>query len=58
MDKCDVVYIVEFYSAIKRELMPVTWMDLEMVTPSEAKPVKTNTLCIHSSQGSAVFLNL
>ena len=49
MNKCDVVYIVEYYSAIKREIMPVTWMDLEMVTPSEAEPIKTNILSTHSS---------
>ena len=38
MDKEDVLYTVEYYSAIKKnEIMPfaATWMDLEMIILSE-----------------------
>ena len=37
MDKEDVVYTMEYYSAIKKEIVPfaATWMDLEIIILSE-----------------------
>ena len=46
MDKEDVVYIMNYYTAIKKhEVMPfaATWMDLEIITLSEVSQTeKTN----------------
>ena len=45
MDKEDVVYTMEYYSAIKKnEIMPfaATWMDLEIIILSEVSQTKTN----------------
>ena len=41
------IYTVEYYSAIKNEIMPfvATWMDLEMIILSEVSQTKTNTVC-------------
>ena len=47
MDKEDVVYIMEHYSAIqKNEIMPfvATWMNLEVTIVSEVNQKKTNTI--------------
>ena len=43
-------YAMEYYSAIKKnEIMPfaVTWMQLEIITLSEARRRKTNTIRYH-----------
>ena len=48
MDKEDVIYITEYYSAIKKnEIMPsaATWMDLEIIILSEVRQRKTNIIC-------------
>ena len=47
MDKEDVVYIMEYYSAIKKnEIMQfaATWIDLEMIILSEVSQTKTNII--------------
>ena len=41
------IYTMEYYSAIKKNLiMPFasTWMELEMLIPSEVRKRKTNTI--------------
>ena len=41
------IYTMEYYSAIKKnEIMPfaATWMDLEIIIPSEVSQTKTNTI--------------
>ena len=41
------IYTMEYYSTIKRnEIMPfaATWMDLEIVIPSDASQTKTNII--------------
>ena len=41
------IYTVEYYSAIKKnEVMPfaATWVDLDIVIPSEVKQIKTNII--------------
>ena len=51
MDKEDVRYIMEYYSAIKKnENLPfaTVWMDLEGVMLSEISLGKTNTIWCHS----------
>ena len=43
-------HTVEYYSAIrKKEIMPfeATWMDLEIITLSEVRQRKTNTMIHH-----------
>ena len=45
-----IIYIMEYYSAIKRnetELFVVRWIDLESVIQSEVRKRKTNTICYH-----------
>ena len=50
MDKEDVVYVytMEYYSAIKNEMMlfVATWMDLETVIQSEVSQKEKNKYCI------------
>ena len=43
------IYTVEYYSAIKNEIMPfvATWMDLEMIILSEVSQTKTNIILYH-----------
>ena len=46
-NKEDEVHIMEYYSAIKKnEIMSfaATWMDLEIIIPSEVSQRKTNTI--------------
>ena len=40
------IYTLEYYSAIKNEIMPfaATWMDLEMIILSEVSQRKTNII--------------
>ena len=40
------IYTVEYYSAIKNDIMPFapTWMELETLIPSELRKRKTNTI--------------
>ena len=40
------IYIMEYYSALKNEIMPfaATWMDLEIIMLSEASQTKTNII--------------
>ena len=42
MDREDVYYTVEYYSAIKKNA--ATWMDLEIIILSEVGQTKTNTI--------------
>ena len=47
MEKLYYIYIIEYYSAIKKnEIMPfaATWMDLEIVILSEASQTKANMI--------------
>ena len=49
-DKEDVVHIIEYYSAIKKnEIMPfgATWMDLEIIILREVSQRKTNIIWYH-----------
>ena len=43
------IYTMEYYSAIKNEIMPfvATWMDLEMIILSEVSQTKTNIILYH-----------
>ena len=44
------IYTMEYYSAIKKnEIMPfaATWMQLELITLSEVRKRKTNTIQYH-----------
>ena len=38
--KIQYLYTMEYYSAVKNEIMPLaaTWMEPEVITPSEVKP--------------------
>ena len=47
MDKEDVVYIMNYYTAIKKhEVMPfaATWMDLEIITLSEVSQTEKDKI--------------
>ena len=51
MDKQDVVYIVEYYSVIKKnKILPfaTTWMDLEGVMLSEIHQTEKDKHCVIS----------
>ena len=43
------IYTMEYYSAIKNEIMPfvATWMDLKMIILSEVSQTKTNIILYH-----------
>ena len=43
------IYTMEYYSAIKNEIMPfvAAWMKLETLILSEVRKKKTNTICYH-----------
>ena len=43
------IYTMEYYSAIKNEIMPfaASWMELETLILSEVSQKKTNTICYH-----------
>ena len=45
MDK-DMAYVMEYYSAIKKEIMPfaATWTDTEIIILSEVRQRKTNII--------------
>ena len=46
MDKEDVVYTVEYYLAVKNEILPflAIWMDLEGIMLSEISQTKTKII--------------
>ena len=52
-DKCTVKmwyrYMVEYYSAIKNEIMPfaATWLDLEMIVLSEVRQTEISIIWYH-----------
>ena len=47
------IYTMEYYSAIKNEIMPfvAAWMKLETLILSEVRKKKTNTICYHLTCG-------
>ena len=47
--RCGIIHTVEYYSAIKSEIMPfaATWMDLEIIVLGEVSQTKTNTMISH-----------
>ena len=47
MDKGDVANTMEYYSAIKNEILPfvATWMDLEAIMLSEISQTERHILC-------------
>ena len=39
------IYTIEYYSAVKKNIImsfPATWMDLDIIIPSEISQTKTN----------------
>jgi len=47
--RCGIIHTMEYYSAIKSEIMPfaATWMDPEIIVLSEVSQTKTNTMISH-----------
>ena len=53
------VCVMEYYSAIKNEIMPfaATWMDLEITILSEVSQRKTNIIWYHLYVESKIWYN-
>ena len=56
------MYTMEYYSAIKNEIMPfaVTWMDLEIIILTKVRQKKTNIIwyCLYVESKKMVQMNL